>query len=102
MTAGPRLGLLVVYTEHLEEAHRFFSGLGLTFVAEQHGSGPSHYAATLPDGTVFELCPADDRRPASRTRLGFHVLARQLRQPLSPGRHVLRDPDGRAVELYVG
>jgi len=96
------LALLVVYTDHLEEAHRFYCGLGLAFVREQHGAGPVHYACTLPDGTVLELFPAGEGRPVSRVRLGFHVAGREMTPPLPPGRHVVRDPDGRAVELYAG
>ncbi|MGI5347480.1 VOC family protein [Streptomyces sp. CA-250714] len=99
--AGARIALVVLYTEHLQETRRFYSGLGLSFVAERHGKGPLHYAATLPDGTVVELYPATDRRPVSSVRLGFDVVGREMSPPLAPGRHVVDDPDGRAVELYV-
>ncbi|MGP3977075.1 VOC family protein [Streptomyces sp. 8N114] len=100
-TAGARIALVVLYTEHLQESRRFYGGLGLTFVEERHGQGPLHYAATLPDGTVFELYPATERRPVSSVRLGFDVVGRRMSPPLTPGRHVVDDPDGRAVELYV-
>ncbi|MEU8041090.1 hypothetical protein [Streptosporangium sp. NPDC049078] len=91
--------LIVIYTDQLDACHGFYSRLGLTFVKEQHGAGPEHYAATL-DGTVFELYPATSRRPATGSlRLGFTVPADAV--TLSPGRHVLTDPDDRVVELYV-
>ncbi|MFF7655265.1 VOC family protein [Streptomyces sp. NPDC007983] len=96
-----RITLLVLYTDHLEESRAFYTGLGLSFVREQHGRGPIHYSATLPDGTVIELYPATAKRPVSRVRLGFSVEGRAVTPPLAPGRHVVEDPDGRAVELYV-
>ncbi|MEU0840718.1 VOC family protein [Streptomyces sp. NPDC005962] len=105
MSATPanatRIALLVLYTDHLEESRAFYTGLGLAFVREQHGRGPVHYTATLPGGTVIELYPATARRPVSSVRLGFTVDSRTVTPPLAPGRHVVEDPDGRAVELYV-
>ena len=94
-----RIALVVLYTDHLEEARAFYSGLGLPLVQEQHGRGPLHYAATLPDDTVFELYPATAARPASSARLGFTVDSRTVTPPWAPGRHVVEDPDGRAVGL---
>ncbi|MBO8193549.1 glyoxalase/bleomycin resistance/dioxygenase family protein [Streptomyces oryzae] len=99
--AGARMALVVLYAERLDECRRFYGDLGLLFAEERHGEGPLHYAATLPDGTVLELYPATERRPVSSVRLGFGVLGRELSSPLPPGRHVVDDPDGRAVELYV-
>ncbi|MBE9497898.1 MULTISPECIES: VOC family protein [Streptomyces] len=96
-----RLALVVVYTGRLEECRAFYAGLGLTFVREQHGTGPVHHAAALPDGSVLELYPATARRPVSGVRLGFRVRGGELTPPLSPGRHTVTDPDGRAVELYA-
>ncbi|MBL1100268.1 glyoxalase/bleomycin resistance/dioxygenase family protein [Streptomyces coffeae] len=79
----------------------FCTDLGLSFVQEQHGDGPVHYAATLPDRTVMELYPATAKRPASSLRLGFTLDGRTLSPRLAPGRHVVQDPDGRSVELYA-
>lgn len=105
MSAAPvkatRIALMVLYTDHLEKSRAFYTGLGLALVQEQHRRGPIHYAATLPDGTVIELYPATAERPASSVRLGFTVDSRTVTPPLAPGRHVVEDPDGRAVELYV-
>lgn len=99
--AGARMALLVLYAGRLEETRRFYAGLGLSFVEEQHGAGPVHHAATLADGTVIELYPATGRRPASTARLGLHVTGWALVPPVPPGRHVREDPDGRVVELYA-
>jgi catechol-2,3-dioxygenase len=96
-----RVGLVVLYTEHLKELRRFYTDLGLSFEEEQHGGGPVHYAATLPDGTVLELYPATTKRPASSVRLGLHISGQSVTPPLEPGQHVLTDPEGRAVEVYV-
>lgn len=91
--------LLVLYTDDLERCRAFYAALGLQFVLEQHGNGPEHYATELPGGLVVELYPATERRPASSNRLGFGVAAEAV--DLAPGRHVLEDPDGRAVEVHV-
>ncbi|MGW1376951.1 VOC family protein [Streptomyces sp. NPDC002446] len=99
--SAARIALIVLYSDHLEEARSFYTGLGLTFVPEQHGKGPLHYAATQADDTVIELYPATEARPASSVRLGFTVDGQSVEPPLAPGRHVVQDPDGRAVELYA-
>ncbi|QLH26701.1 glyoxalase/bleomycin resistance/dioxygenase family protein [Streptomyces sp. Rer75] len=92
---------MVLYTDHLEESREFYTALGLPFVREQHGSGPVHYSTTLPDGMVIELYPATAKRPASSARLGFTVDGQTLTPPLASGRHVVKDPDGRMIELYA-
>ncbi|WP_433250867.1 hypothetical protein [Actinomadura nitritigenes] len=93
-----RCTLTVIYTDRLEECHAFYAGLGLRLHPERHGSGPAHYAAVLDDGMVFELYPAGAREPTGGLRLGFTTGATPK---LEPGRHVLHDPDGRAVEVVV-
>jgi catechol 2,3-dioxygenase-like lactoylglutathione lyase family enzyme len=95
----PRLTLLVLYSAQLEQCRRFYSDLGLTFTAEQHGQGPEHYAAVLPDGAVFELYPARPGRQTDILRLGLAVPGDAAVPPMAPGRHILTDPDGRAVEI---
>ncbi|WP_433476950.1 VOC family protein [Spirillospora sp. CA-142024] len=101
-TATVSMALLVLYTDHLEESRRFYSRLGLTFHKEQHGNGPEHYAAVLPDGVVIELYPATERRPATSARLGFNVTGHTMTPPMKAGRHLLDDPDGRTVEVHAG
>ncbi|WP_342778357.1 VOC family protein [Streptomyces botrytidirepellens] len=100
-TATARIALVVLYTDHLEESREFYTALGLPFVREQHGSGPVHYSTTLADGMVIELYPATAKRPASSARLGFTIDGQTLTPPLTSGRHVVKDPDGRMVELYA-
>ncbi|MFJ8017002.1 glyoxalase/bleomycin resistance/dioxygenase family protein [Streptomyces sp. NPDC096339] len=91
--------LLVLYSPRLEECRRFYRDLGLDFIAERHGQGPEHYAAVLPGGMVFELYPARQGRQTDILRLGLAVDGATVTPPLTPGRHVLTDPDGRKVEV---
>ncbi|MEU8194010.1 glyoxalase/bleomycin resistance/dioxygenase family protein [Microbispora amethystogenes] len=100
-TATTRITLLVLYTGRMEECRAFYSALGIEFVQEQHGSGPQHYAAVLPDGTVFELYPATAKRRTGAVRLGFNLDGTTVTPPLEPGRHLLTDPDGRTVEVHA-
>lgn len=109
-----RLNLLVIYVADLEVSCDFYRALGLTFVSEQHGSGPVHHAAVL-DGMVVELYPRKPDRPAAQLRLGFQVAAvdsvvqrlqeRGVRVISAPKespwgrRAVVEDPDGHSVEL---
>jgi predicted enzyme related to lactoylglutathione lyase len=114
-----KLNLLVLKTHRLEPLRVFYSALGLSFVEEKHGSGPPHIAARVGD-VVLELYPLPpDAGPADQTtRLGFTVpdLEAALQSLASAGatvasspgntpwgrRVVVRDPDGRAVELAAG
>ncbi|NWF30867.1 glyoxalase/bleomycin resistance/dioxygenase family protein [Streptomyces sp. PKU-EA00015] len=98
---GLRTTLLVLYTEALEECRDFYTGLGLSFAPEQHGTGPEHYAAVLPDGMVIELYPATAERVTRTLRLGFSVDGAAMEPPLAPGRHLRKDPEGRKVELHA-
>jgi len=106
-----KLNLLVLRTFRMEELRRFYSSLGAQFESERHGNGPDHYAATLSDDLVLEIYPAPDGvTPDSGLRLGLSVddigeTLRSLGQGSTPRqtqwglRAVVRDPDGRAVEL---
>jgi catechol 2,3-dioxygenase-like lactoylglutathione lyase family enzyme len=96
-----RATLLVLYCVRLEECRSFYCSLGLNFTAEQHGQGPSHYAAILADGMVFELYPASPHRESGALRLAFSVTGATATPPLAPGRHRLTDPDGRTVEVHA-
>lgn len=115
----PSLRLLVLRTKQLERLRDFYAPLGVSFVPERHGDGPLHYAGDL-GGAVLELYPLDEGAPSSDplTRIGFSVLdlTATLRGLEAVGgkvvskpretqwglRAVVRDPDGRAVELYQG
>lgn len=109
-----RLNLVVIYVADLEASCAFYRCLGLTFVSEQHGAGPAHYAAVL-DGMVLELYPRKSDRLAAQLRLGFQVTAvdsvvrhlqergaRVISAPKeSPWgrRAVVEDPDGHSIEV---
>jgi len=112
---GVSLSLLVLKTRQSERLRTFYAALGVAFATEQHGAGPIHVAGQIGD-VVFEIYPLSGDGPAdSTTRLGFTVddlgglLVRlqALGVPvISPPRRsdwglraVVRDPDGRAVEL---
>jgi lactoylglutathione lyase len=108
------LNLVVLRISDLDQSQQFYEALGLTFVPEQHGSGPEHLATTF-DGTVFELYPADDKTATSGVRLGFRVasvhaalsalasIGAEVASPPSDGpwglRAVVIDPDGNRVEI---
>lgn len=47
----------VIKTTKLQEVLEFYQTLGLTFVQEKHGNGPTHYACEQ-NGMVFEIYPA--------------------------------------------
>ena len=110
------LKLLVLKTLNLERLLAFYGAIGIEFREEQHGKGPLHYAGTIGD-LVLELYPAAvDSSIDSATRLGFGIanldeflaalrlLETPIINPPQPTewgyRAVVRDPDGRAVELY--
>lgn len=110
-----QLNLIVIRTWELVRCVDFYRALGLTFQEERHGSGPAHFAADL-HGVTFEIYPAKSADGVdSQTRLGFRSpdVARTIEQVRAAGyrivaelassqwgmRAVVRDPDGRAVEL---
>ena len=97
-SGGVRANLVVLYCVNLEECRQFYTDLGLDFTTEQHGKGPRHYAAILADGVVFELYPAGPGRETGALRLGFTLACAE---GLTPGRHLLTDPDGRVVEVHA-
>jgi len=111
--AFPLLKLLVLRTHRLEEMKRFYESLGIEFVKERHGQGPAHYAGAM-GSAVLEIypLPKDAPEPDKSLRLGFMVMnlgaiANELgsgRLRIGPSERqspvvVLKDPDGRVVEL---
>jgi len=48
--------VLVLKTHGVEETKAHFEAMGLSFVAERHGSGPDHWACEV-DGRVLEIYP---------------------------------------------
>ena len=105
-----RLNLLVLRTNKPDELKSFYSAFGARFVSERHGGGPDHYSARLGD-LVLEIYPtADGTPPDPSLRIGLivddlHGALRSIGQAVTPRqtpwglRAVVRDPDGRAVEL---
>ncbi|MCK9923592.1 VOC family protein [Frankia sp. AgPm24] len=97
-----RIDLLVLYCSDLPSCHDFYRNLGLVFERERHGGGPEHYAATLAADAVLELYPAGSGAATKRVRVGLTISHSGLRAPLlTPGSHVLHDPEGRTVDLHV-
>jgi predicted enzyme related to lactoylglutathione lyase len=113
--AGVSLTLLVLKTRKLDQLRDFYQTLGVELAEEQHATGPRHYAGQV-GGVVLEVYPIPDDGPAdTTTRLGFAVQNLNetvgvlqsigtpvIRQPQTTSwgfRAVVRDPDGRAVEL---
>jgi catechol 2,3-dioxygenase-like lactoylglutathione lyase family enzyme len=104
---------LVLRARDIEVAKHFYELLGLQFISEKHGSGPQHFAATLPGDTVFEIYPCTGARPAGGLRLGLRVqdpdaailrvvaagLTTRPRPGSEAGQRVVDDPDGNTVEL---
>lgn len=111
----PELKLIVLKTTQPDALHGFYTQLGFQFVEEQHGKGPVHFSAALGDG-VLEIYPLpDDAETDATTRLGFAVegiegivkrfagTADVISKPKTTEwgtRAVVRDPDGRSIELY--
>lgn len=108
------MNLVVIRSADLERSLRFYSALGITFLREQHGSGPEHLAATL--GTVvLEIYPQGSLEKTIGVRLGFRVnslvptIASVLAMngtvvsPIQKSewglRAVVSDPDGHRIEL---
>jgi catechol 2,3-dioxygenase-like lactoylglutathione lyase family enzyme len=96
------LDLVVLRTADLGVTRAFYAALGVTFVEEQHGTGPPHLAATLGNGVVLELYPAVDGRPGgAEPRLGFVVdeVAAAVRAVRAAGGVVVKDDGGRATAV---
>lgn len=112
-----KLALLVLKTRQVDALRTFYSSLGIKLIEEQHGKGPIHFAGPIGDG-VLEIypLPEDGSVADGTTRLGFSVeglgeIISELKARNTPIvsepkvtqwglRAVVRDPDGRSVELY--
>jgi catechol 2,3-dioxygenase-like lactoylglutathione lyase family enzyme len=108
------LTLLVLRCADIEVSKRFYEALGLTFVAEKHGTGPQHWSSTI-GGAVLELYPSGQRGPTI-ARMGFCVddvvsaMASAVRsggtvppngKTASSEEAVVIDPDGNTIELVL-
>jgi lactoylglutathione lyase len=114
-----RLNLLVLKTHQLDQLKAFYSALGIEFAEERHGDGPMHHAGRVGDLVLELYLLPEDAGPAdATTRLGFTVadmdaavrsleaaggtVAVRPRRTEWGYRAVVRDPDGRAVEVVDG
>jgi catechol 2,3-dioxygenase-like lactoylglutathione lyase family enzyme len=95
-----RLGLLVLYCSDLEACVEFYRGLGLALERERHGGGAEHYAAVLDEGVVFELYPGTAGATGSM-RVGLTIVRDGVWAGPDHEGGVLRDPEGRVVDLCV-
>ena len=108
-----RLNLVVLRCADLEWSRAFYELLGMTFTRHAHGSGPEHFAHEDGRG-VFELYPQATGSTGDNTGLGFaagdlagahDTFARAGFQPGAVKENewgvsfVVRDPDGRRVEI---
>jgi catechol 2,3-dioxygenase-like lactoylglutathione lyase family enzyme len=114
--ADVSLTLLVLKTRQVEQIRHFYQILGVELAEEQHGKGPVHFAGRAGD-VVIEIYPLpDDGTPVDcSTRLGFTVedvdkvfqtlegigikVVTLPKETAWGYQTVVRDPDGRAVEL---
>ncbi len=112
---SPRLNLIVIRSLEATRVVTFYQLLGITFKEEQHGRGPVHWAADL-EGLVIEVYPAKTADEVDKTtRLGFELedvvatvetlrsadveIVSDVKESGRSLRAVVRDPDGRSVEL---
>ena len=103
-----KISLLVIRCQDIEVSKNFYQILGLSFIEEKHGNGPTHYSCEH-EGCVFELYPNKGKPPQDNNRLGFKVsdLAKIIKNVVVTNSYeflgntiyVVTDPDGRKVEL---
>lgn len=111
--AFPLLKLIALRTPRLIEMKDFYEALGVRFVEEQHGRNPKHYSGSI-GAAVLQLhaLPKGAPEPDKSVRLGFVVndlgsIVSQLGSTgvrIGPSERnapavVIKDPDGRVVEL---
>lgn len=111
-----RFSLVVLRTAQPEILADFYRQLGMGFSEERHGKGPKHLTGKVGD-VVFEIYPLGRSKESDRDgRIGFRLpkLDEVMEKLRSRGvvvdetskatpwgyRAIVRDPDGRAVELY--
>ncbi len=108
MNGPPELTYLVLRCADIERSRIFYEALGLTLVAEQHGSGSRHYACRI-GGIVLELYPLQAEQ-SSGARLGLRVadpdaVIVAVRAAggevvrVDAGGVLVRDPDGHKIHL---
>jgi lactoylglutathione lyase len=108
------LNLIVIRTANMPRLVNFYQILGLEFDYHKHDKGVYHYATKIGE-TVFEIYPLLKSQTETdiSTRLGFKIndfkektaLLREfiVSQPIETAFGfcaILKDPDGRKVEIY--
>jgi predicted enzyme related to lactoylglutathione lyase len=101
----------------LDDLRSFYGLLGIEMKEERHGKGPVHFAGRVGDA-VLEIYPlsSNDTPVDTTTRLGFaindltstvqavrvsgHAVVTEPQATEWGIRAVVRDPDGRSVELF--
>ena len=111
--AFPLLKLIALRSPRLQEMKTFYEALGVRFVEEQHGRGLKHYSGSI-GAAVLQLhpLPKGAPEPDKSVRLGFVVtdlgsIVSQLGSTgvrIGPSERnapavVIKDPDGRTLEL---
>lgn len=115
--SGAALALVVLRSKNIQKVITWYGVIGVAIVKEKHEKTASTYVADL-DGLLLEFLPLAEEMsaPEPNVRLGFVVenldqVLSELRglgtvvinppQSTSRGfRAVVRDPDGRSIELY--
>ena len=75
------LSSLVLFTGHIEQARAFYRAVGLSLDDEDHGDGPTHFAADVSGVhfALFDAQPASGRAPhwrdAGSSFPGFYVTS---------------------------
>ncbi len=111
------LALVVIKSPDIQNLKAFYEEIGIEFKEERHGEGPLHYSANL-NGIIFEIYPQKiGTKPSKGAPIGFKVKnletvlnqklilhSIEIIEPLEKtewgNRVVIKDPDGRRVELY--
>ena len=115
-TGSPRINLIVLRSADIDRLASFYKAMGLVFEKHRHGKGPEHYSSET-NGFVFEIYPLAKREPTTSTRIGFSVddvdsivemltaeggeLVTAARDSEWGRRAVVKDPEGRTVELVT-
>jgi lactoylglutathione lyase len=112
-----QIKLLVVRTADMPTLTAFYSLLGLTFEYHKHGKSPYHYSAII-GSTTLEIYPLSKGQTEAdkELRLGFALDdfdktiqllkekdAEFLSEPMQTDygfMTIVKDPDGRKIELY--
>ena len=109
-----KLNLIVIRTADMPRLVNFYKILGLEFDYHKHDKGVYHYATKIGD-TTFEIYPLLKNQTEAdiSTRLGFEIESFEekiallsefiISQPMQTEFGlcaILRDPDGRKIEIY--